>query len=196
MKILIASNNKKKIAELRAILEKDIPDIEMLSLSDVGFFSEIVEDGNTLSENALIKANAPKSEYITVADDTGLFVDALGGAPGIYTARYAGEECDSDANINKLLASLDGVGEKERTAHFETVIACRFPSGESFCVTGRCDGTIASERLGDGGFGYDPVFVCKKTGLSFSQMGTDEKNKVSHRAKAIAAFAEEFKKRI
>ena len=123
MKILLASHNKKKIAELQAIMATVSKDIEVVSMSDIGFTDEIVEDGNTFEENALIKSRTgARLGYITVADDSGLMVDALGGAPGVYSARYAGEECDDEKNNRKLLDELSAVSDDKRTARFVSVV--------------------------------------------------------------------------
>ena len=144
MKILLASHNKNKIAELEALLKTVCADAEVVSLSDVGFTDEIIEDGTTFEENALIKARTgARLGYITVADDSGLMVDALGGAPGVYSARYAGEDGNTEKNNAKLLAALQGVPQDKRTAHFVSVIACVFPDGrEDIVVRGECPGEI------------------------------------------------------
>ena len=130
MKILLASHNKKKIAELQTLMCTVSSDIEVISMSDIGFNEEIIEDGETFKDNALIKSRTgAKLGYITVADDSGLMVDALNGAPGVYSARYAGEECDDEKNNQKLLCALDGLSQDKRTAKFVSVVACSFPDG-------------------------------------------------------------------
>jgi len=198
MDIVIASNNPHKIEEMRAILSKNIPDIRLLSLSEAGFTGEIEETGKTLEENALIKAKAAASlGFIAVADDTGLEVDALNGEPGVYSARYAGKGHDNDANNEKLLRSLSGVPNDKRSARFVTVIACVFPdSNETISVRGVCEGKILTRLRGKRGFGYDPLFYYPPLQKTFSQMRAEEKNEISHRARAIKAFASEFKKKI
>jgi len=194
MKFVLASNNAKKISEMRRILEKIAPDVELLSLADVGYISDIEENGKTFVENALIKARVPASlGYIGIADDSGLAVDALGGAPGVYSARYAGEGHDDKANKAKLLRELEGVADEDRMAHFVCVIACVFP--ESYGISpivceGRCDGIITREERGDGGFGYDPLFYVPSEGATFAEIPPERKNEISHRGRALRAFAE------
>lgn len=196
MKILLASHNKGKIAELQALMHKISPEIEVLSMSDIGFHAEIVEDGDTFSANALIKSRTgAKFGYITVADDSGLMVDALGGAPGVYSARYAGEECDNAKNNEKLLQELRGLPAEKRTAKFVSVVACSFPDGrEDIVVRGECSGSILTEYRGDGGFGYDPLFWYAPFGKTYAEMTAEEKNRISHRGMAMQKFAEEFAK--
>lgn len=196
MKILLASHNKGKIAELQALMYKISPEIEVLSMSDVGFFDEIVEDGDTFAANALIKSRTgAKMGYITVADDSGLMVDALDGAPGVYSARYAGEECDNAKNNEKLLHALAGLPAEERGAKFVSVVACSFPDGrEDIVVREECPGTILTEYRGDGGFGYDPLFWYAPFSKTYAEMTAEEKNQISHRGMAMQKFAEEFAK--
>ena len=198
MKIVLASSNKKKIAELRAILSSILEgeDIEVITLHDAGIDTEIEENGNSFDENALIKANvAASTGMIGVADDSGLVVHALNGEPGIYSARYAGEHGNDSANNAKLLKNLEG--KTDRSAHFACSIACAFPDGsEPIVVQGRIDGERLKEARGEGGFGYDPLFWVESHGKSFAEMPAEEKNKISHRAKALEKFSEEFKKRM
>ena len=195
MKIVLASRNAKKIKELRELLSENIPDIEILSLDDVGIYGEIEENGDTFEANAYIKAStAAKSGYIGVGDDSGLEVDALGGAPGVYSARYSGEHGDDEANNTLLLKNLEG--ESNRHARFVSCIACVFPEKykiEPYTVRGCVEGEILTERHGDGGFGYDPLFYYSPFGKTLAEVTADEKNKVSHRANAIRAFAEKLK---
>ena len=194
MKIVFASGNKHKIEEFGAILKKYIPDIEVLSMKEVGIFDDIVEDGNTFEENAMIKARAvAKYGYIGVADDSGLSVDALGGAPGIYSARYAGEHGNDKKNNRKLLEDMKN--EKNRRGAFVSAIACAFPEGmtfEDFTVRGECVGEILYEERGEGGFGYDPLFFVASHNKTFGELTPDEKNSISHRAVATELFAKEF----
>ena len=193
MKVVLASQNKHKIGELQALLSKHIPDVQVLSLSDVGFEGEIIEDGQSFTENALIKARAAASAgYIGIGDDSGLSVRALGGAPGIYSARYAGEHGNDKANNTLLLKNLEK--ESDRYAEFVCAIACVFPDGrEPICVEGRTGGTIIDEYRGEGGFGYDPLFYYGEFGKTFAEMTADEKNSISHRGKAIEALADKLK---
>lgn len=196
MKILLASHNKNKIAELEALLKTVCADAEVVSLSDVGFTDEIIEDGTTFEENALIKARTgARFGYITVADDSGLMVDALGGAPGVYSARYAGEDGNTEKNNAKLLAALQGVPQDKRTAHFVSVVACVFPDGrEDIVVRGECPGEILTSPRGKTGFGYDPLFWYAPFGKTYAEMTAEEKNSISHRGVAMQAFAKAFAK--
>lgn len=198
MKIVFASGNKHKIEEFGAILSRYIPDIEILSMKEVHILDDIVEDGLTFEENALIKARTvAKYGYIGVADDSGLSVDALGGAPGIYSARYAGEHGNDKKNNLKLLEDMKNI--ENRAGAFVCVIACAFPensSNEDFCVRGECRGTILYEEKGEGGFGYDPLFFVEEYGKTFGELSSDEKNKISHRAVATKLFAKAFCKKI
>lgn len=197
MKIVLASQNKKKIKELRAILSETMgEELEVLSLADVGIFDDIVEDGNSFAENSLIKARAAAaSGYIGIADDSGLSVDALDGAPGIFSARYAGEHGNDAANNAKLLRELDGLPPEKRTAAFVCAVSCVFPDGrEPIVVEGRCPGVILYEEHGEGGFGYDPLFYYPELEKSFAELTAEEKNAISHRGRALREFAKVFKK--
>ena len=197
MKILLASNNAHKIAEIKAILRRDVGEsIELLSLSDVGFHEEIKENGSTFEENALIKARAgAKTGYICMADDSGLSVDALSGAPGVYSARYAGEPSNTENNNKKLLSALKGV--EDRGAAFVSVIALVFPKeGTGFTVRGECRGVILDELRGNGGFGYDPLFFREEENKTFAELTAEEKNRVSHRARSMELFAKLLKNKL
>lgn len=194
MKIVFASGNKHKIEEFGAIVRKYIPDVTVLSMKEVGILDDIVEDGETFEENAMIKARTvAKYGYVGVADDSGLSVDALGGAPGIYSARYAGEHGNDKKNNQKLL--FDMKDETNRSCAFVSAIACAFPSDlpyEDFVVRGECRGTLLHEERGVGGFGYDPMFFVEKYGKTFGELLPDEKNEISHRAVATELFAKKF----
>lgn len=187
-KLVMATNNAHKLEEIRRIAGDSL---EVLSLADIGCHDDIPETGSTLEENALIKARWIKEKYgyDCFADDTGLEVDALGGAPGVYSARYAGESCDSSANMARLLRELEGVEAAKRTARFRTVIAL-IRKGETKLVEGRVEGVITTEAAGDSGFGYDPIFMPEDSGLTFAQMDADAKNAISHRGRATAALLE------
>ena len=193
MKIVLASKNAHKIKELQTLLSKNIEDIEILSLDEVGIVDEIEENGATYEENALIKARAAASTgYIGVGDDSGLSVRALGGAPGVFSARYAGVHGDNEANNAALLKNLEG--ESDRFAEFVCTIACVFPDGrEPIVVEGRTAGIIIDAARGSEGFGYDPLFFYEPLGKTFAEITADEKNAISHRGKAIEAFAERLK---
>ena len=193
LKIVLASRNKKKIRELETFLAGIPSDKEILSLDDIGFHDEIVEDGKTFAENSLIKASVPaKLGYIGVADDSGLEVDALNGAPGVYSARYSGEGATDEKNNAKLLSELENVPDGKRTARFRTVVTCAFPDGTYFQVDGSCEGRILRAPEGSDGFGYDPLFWYAPFEKTFASLTPEEKNAVSHRGKAMRKFAEEL----
>lgn len=182
--IVFASHNAHKVAELRRICG---PGVTIKSLSDLGVSEDIPEDGLTLDANAEAKARWVYERFglECFADDTGLEVDALGGAPGVHTARFAGPECDSNANVDLLLKRLEGAA--DRRARFRTVVAHIDSTGHLTLFHGTAEGTIATERKGTAGFGYDPVFVpAESDGRSFAQMDPDEKNAISHRGRAVA----------
>lgn len=193
MKFIIATNNQKKLKELERILNP--LGINAVSAKDEGIsLDDVEETGITFAENALLKAEAAfkKTGLPSVADDSGLCVDALDGRPGIHSARYAGENAtDSDKN-NKLLSELKDVPEKDRTAHFTCAICCILPDGEKIEVEGRCEGSIAFEPHGNGGFGYDPIF--KYSDKSYAELSSDEKDSISHRGKALRKLKTELEK--
>ena len=194
MKLVFASGNKHKIEEFSAIIRKYIPEIEVVSMKDVGIFDDIVEDGDTFEANAMIKSKAVASNgYIGVGDDSGLSVDALGGAPGIYSARYAGDHGNDKKNNAKLLEDMKD--EANRSCAFVSTIACAFPNGSEysdFVVRGECQGELLYEERGNGGFGYDPLFFVEKYGKTFGELLPKEKNEISHRAVATELFARKF----
>ncbi len=177
-KIVFATNNKHKLDEIRKISEEKL---EILSLNDINCRTDIPETGTTLEENALIKARFVKDNfgYDCFADDTGLEVKALDGAPGVYSARYAGEDCRAEDNIRKLLTNLEGIS--DRRAAFRTVIALLI-GDEQYFFEGAIHGKIIDEKRGESGFGYDPVFVPDGYEQTFAELGEDIKNKISHRA--------------
>ena len=194
LKLVLASRNRKKIAELETLLSSLASKVQVLSLDDIGFHDDIVEDGDTFAANSLIKSSVPaRLGYIGIADDSGLSVDALDGAPGVYSARYSAEGTDT-ANNAKLLAALADVPDDKRTARFCTVVTCAFPDGTCFQVEGVCEGTILHAPDGEGGFGYDPLFYYAPYGKTFAALTPEEKNSVSHRGKAMRAFVEKFTK--
>lgn len=195
MKIVVASRNRHKLTELQALLSEYIPSVELLSLDDVGFEGDIVENGTSFEENAYIKARAAASTgYIGLGDDSGLSVRALNGAPGIYSARYAGEHGDDAANNRLLLKQLEG--KTDRAAEFVCVLACVFPQApeRSCAFRGSVEGRIIDEYRGKGGFGYDPLFFYEPLGRTFAELDAEEKNSVSHRNRAVKLFAEALKK--
>lgn len=189
MKLVFATNNRHKLDEVRAIVGDRV---EVLSLNDIGCHDDIPETADTLQGNALIKARYIHEKFGVdcFADDTGLEVEALDGAPGVYSARYAGEECDSEANMKKLLQNL--TGKSNRNAQFRTVIALII-KGEEKLFNGIVKGTITEEKRGDSGFGYDPVFVPEGFSESFAQMSVDMKNSISHRYRATRELSNYLK---
>ena len=194
MKVFIATKNQKKLMELCRILTP--MGFEVLSEKDLEKpLAEIEETGTTFRENAVLKAKAGLNAtgYISVADDSGICVDYLSGAPGIFSARYSGGN-DEDNN-DKILKELDGVPYEKRTAHYTCAIACVFPDGRELTVEGKCYGYIATERQsGNGGFGYDPLFISEKG--PFSRLTAEQKDEISHRGKALRLFKNELEKYI
>jgi len=210
-KIVFASGNAGKIREMTDLINKHLVgrddlgapqrEIELLGLKDIGFTDEIIEDGGTFEANAELKARAvfEKTGMICFADDSGLCVDYLNGDPGVDTALYGGtngKKPHIDISINKLLQELSGVPDDKRAAHFICVICCIVSPAEKFFVSGRCDGFITREKIGEFGFGYDPVFYYPPKNRTFAEISDEEKNKISHRAKAAEQFAEKIVKYI
>lgn len=180
MQLVFASNNKNKILEIQSML----PDtIKILSLESIGCYEEIPETADTIEGNAILKANyvTQKYGYDCFADDTGLEVESLNGEPGVFSARYAGEQCNSDDNMNKLLKALSE--KNNRNAQFKTVIALNL-NGKQYLFTGIARGKITLEKIGTQGFGYDPIFQPEDYLETFAQLSLDIKNKISHRGKA------------
>jgi len=203
IQMVFASNSAHKIREMNYLINKNLTgyEIELLGVKDIGFTDEIIEDGATFEENAEIKARAVfgKTGMICFGDDSGLCVDYLNGAPGIYSARYgsvAGERPIMETSINKLLNELKDVPDDKRTAHFYCAIYCVIDKNTSFCVSGKSEGIITREKIGENGFGYDPVFYYPKKKKTFAQLTDGEKNKISHRALATEQFAKEIVKYI
>lgn len=184
MKILIATGNRHKFLEISAILKS--PHLVLVGLRDVGAVSEVEEDGDTFEANAVKKAVtlARFSGLWTLADDSGLEVDALGGEPGVRSARYAGEPSNDAANNAKLLENLEGVA--NRSARFRCAIALSDPCGKARTVSGACEGTLLGALKGQGGFGYDPLFVPAGYEMTFAEIPAEVKNAISHRARALA----------
>ena len=190
MKLVLASKNEKKLREMNEILSG--MGVEVCSQADAGVDVDVEETGTTFEENSLLKAKAvmEASGLPAIADDSGLCVDALNGAPGVYSARYGGEGLD-DAGRYRLLLSSMPAG-RPRAAKFVSVITCCFPNGDVLTARGECPGTIAFAPMGEGGFGYDPVFFLPKLKKTFAQLSAEEKNAVSHRGKALEAFQAEL----
>jgi XTP/dITP diphosphohydrolase len=195
VKLVVASANPDKGAEIRSILGATLADLDLTSRP--ASVPDVDETGSTLVENARLKASAVAAATgeAAVADDTGLVVDALGGAPGVWSARFAGEDATYADTVAKLLAELAGVDPGRRTARFETVALVRWPDGREVVATGVVEGVIATEARGDGGFGYDPVFVpAEGGGRTFAELTADEKHALSHRGRAFRALAAELAK--
>lgn len=188
MKLVIATRNVHKLEEIRAIF--DFEDLEVTSAFDYPEIPDVIEDGDTFEANARKKAKeiAVATGCWALGDDSGLMVDALGGAPGVFSARYAGEPCSYQNNNTKLLRELDGVD--DRSAHFVTVIALSNPKGETRTVSGECHGRIISQLRGDNGFGYDPLFIPDGYEQTFAELESVVKNSISHRANALRAASE------
>ena len=190
--LLLATHNRHKVKELREMIGADqvlSSLFDVLSFEDIGYHEDIIEDGDSFEENALIKAKIGAAlGYITVADDSGLSVDALHGAPGVYTARYAGENATDEENRACLLRALKDVAWEERGAKFISAIACVFPDGQQFTVFGECPGAILFEERGERGFGYDSLFYHEGIGKSFAEATDSEKNAISHRGVAMEQF--------
>ena len=186
MKLVLASKNQKKLVEMRDILSH--MGVEVCLQSDVGVDVDVEETGTTFEENSLLKARAvmEASGLPAIADDSGLCVDALGGAPGVYSARYGGPGLDDVGRYRLLLENMKG--QMPRTAKFVSVITCCFPNGDVISARGECPGTIAFAPMGEGGFGYDPVFFIPGLKKTFAQLTPEEKNAISHRGKALELF--------
>jgi XTP/dITP diphosphohydrolase len=192
-KFVLASGNEHKLIEIKKVL-KDFG-IEIVTMADVGLGDlEIVEDGKTFEENSLIKAKEVirRTGLPTIADDSGLMVDYLDGAPGVYSARFAGENVTYEDNNDKLLDVLKNVPESNRGAKFVTVITLLFPMGDIIVARGEISGRILKERRGQNGFGYDPLFYVQEYEKSFAEMPLDLKNKISHRGKALVSLKEQL----
>lgn len=190
MVFAVATNNQKKLKEIQRIL--DSFGITAKTLKELDIETEIEENGTTFEENALIKAKtiAEICNLPTISDDSGLEVDALCGKPGVYTARFAGEHATDDENIDKLLAEMEGVEKEKRTARFVSAVCLYMPDGRNTVCRGTCEGWIGYERIGDGGFGYDPVFMVGD--ISYSQMSPQDKDAISHRGSALRQLKEKI----
>ncbi|MDR1879497.1 MAG: non-canonical purine NTP diphosphatase [Tannerellaceae bacterium] len=185
MELVFTTHNRHKLDEVRKILSRKV---DLISLDEIGCFDDIPETASTLEGNALLKARYVKERYgyDCFADDTGLEVEALGNAPGVYSARYAGDAQDAEANMNRLLDEMRG--EENRNARFRTVIALILDSGE-YLFEGIINGTIITAKRGTAGFGYDPIFVPCRYTKTFAELGDDIKNGISHRSQAVAKLA-------
>lgn len=203
-KIVFATGNAGKMREIREILSDT--DMEILSMKEAGIEADIVEDGTTFEENAVIKAKAVArilaghtEEYcdaVVLADDSGLEIDALNKEPGIYSARYMGEDTPYSVKSRNLIERLAGVPDERRTARFVCAIAAAFPDGDVFTTYGVIEGRIGYEEKGNNGFGYDPIFYVPEYGCTTAELTEEQKNQISHRGRALEAMKEELKKRI
>ena len=190
--VVVATSNAHTVTEIEAILAPVMPGVTFCALGQLGSFPEPVEDGDTFAANALIKARAAcdATGLPAVADDSGLVVDALGGAPGILSARYAGTHGDDAANNAKLFAEMEGVAGPERTARFHSSVVLVYPDGRTVTGEGDCEGMVGHELRGEHGFGYDPLFWPKETpGRTMAELEPEEKNAISHRFHALADLA-------
>ncbi|WP_321971345.1 RdgB/HAM1 family non-canonical purine NTP pyrophosphatase [Paratractidigestivibacter sp.] len=193
--VVVATGNAHKVVEIEAILSRVLPDVRFVALGELGDFPDPVEDGEDFAANALIKARAAQEQagcYLAVADDSGLCVDALDGAPGIYSARWAGEHGNDEANNEKLLAELTDVADADRGAHFHSSVV--FVRGDEVLVgNGDCPGTIGRVPRGNNGFGYDPLFWPDETpSRTMAELALDEKNRISHRFHALEDLASQL----
>ena len=188
MKYVLASNNKDKMVEMKRILEG----IDIISQSEAGLHLEVEETGTTFAENALLKAKTACDalNMPAIADDSGICVDALGGAPGVYSARYGGEGLDDVGRLNLLLKNMEN--EENRAAKFVCSIACVMPNGDVITADGEVHGVLLREPRGSGGFGYDPIFYVPELGVTTAEMTMEDKNKISHRGRALRAFKEKL----
>ena len=189
MKLVFASHNQNKVNEIKSLLPKTV---DVLSLTDIGFLDEIAETGLTLDENSQIKARTvfEKTGYFCFADDTGLEIEALNFEPGVFSARYAGDQKNDSENIEKVLLNLQGI--TNRNARFRTVITLLIGQ-EEYSFEGRVEGKIITEKRGEFGFGYDPIFIPENESKTFAEMPLEEKNKFSHRARAFQNMIEFLK---
>ena len=192
-KIIFATGNADKMKEIREILS-DL-DAEVLSMKEAGVQADIVEDGKTFEENAVIKATAicRLTGEVVLADDSGLEIDYLNKEPGIYSARYMGENTDYHVKNGNLIERLSGIPDEKRTARFVCAIAAAFPDGSVKTVRGTMEGRIGYEEKGENGFGYDPIFFLPEYGCTSAELSMEEKNKISHRGKALQAIKEELR---
>lgn len=193
MDFILATNNMKKLGEMQRILSPlgiNVVTAKMLGIT----LEDVEENGETFEDNAKLKAHAACREtgMPAIADDSGLCVDYLNGAPGVYSARFAGEHGNDEKNNDLLLEKLEGVPEEKRTAHYVCAVCCTFPDGREIVVRGECGGVIGFQRDGDQGFGYDPLFLVN--GKSFGRYTAGEKDEISHRGKALRLLTEELEK--
>lgn len=191
--VIIATKNAGKAGEFRQLFQPY--GVTVKSLLDFPDAEDVAETGTTFTENAILKAEAIAAQYgeATIADDSGLAIDILSGRPGVYSARYAGEEKNDQANIDKVLSQLEGTSLQQRTAHFHCVLAASVPRHQTETFSGTCDGLITQERIGKGGFGYDPIFYIPDKGRTMAALTNKEKNQISHRAIALGRLIKNWR---
>lgn len=201
MKVIFATGNSGKMEEIRTIMS-DLG-IEVLSMKEAGVEADVVEDGKTFEENAMIKASAiaalaqvKEMDAVVMADDSGLEIDYLGKEPGVYSARYAGRETSYDIKNHLLLSRMKGVPDEERTARFVCAIAAVFPDGSREVVRGTMEGRVAYEPAGENGFGYDPIFYLPEYGCTSAQLSPEKKNEISHRGKGLRMMRDVMEKKL
>ena len=195
MRLIFATGNKGKMNEIREIMSDSVP---VLSMAEAGVSTDVEEDGNSFMENSFIKARAVArtckekgiDDAIVLADDSGLVVDALNGEPGIYSARYLGEDTPYSIKNAKIIERLNGVSDEDRTARFVCAIACVMPDGREYSAEATYEGAIGYEERGEHGFGYDPIFYLPDRGVYSAELDPDEKNRISHRGKALRMMKE------
>ena len=195
MRLIFATGNKGKMNEIREIMSDSVP---VLSMAEAGVSTDVEEDGNSFMENSFIKARAVArtckekgiDDAIVLADDSGLVVDALNGEPGIYSARYLGEDTPYSIKNAKIIERLNGVSDEDRTARFVCAIACVMPDGREYSAEATYEGAIGYEERGEHGFGYDPIFYLPDRGVYSAELDSDEKNRISHRGKALRMMKE------
>lgn len=192
--IMIATKNEGKVKEFEQLFQQF--GVRVQSLLDIADAPDVEETGATFSENATLKAETISKQYgqTVIADDSGLVIDALDGRPGVYSARYAGEQKDDEANIDKVLRELEGVPLEKRTAHFVCVLAVAIPEKKTATFTGSCDGLIMREQAGKNGFGYDPIFYLPEKGKTMAELTKQEKNRISHRAIALQKLVDNWRR--
>ncbi|WLD92278.1 XTP/dITP diphosphatase [Alkalihalobacillus sp. AL-G] len=184
-KIIIATHNEGKVREFKSMFDEF--GVSVQSLKDLDYHEEVEETGSTFKKNASLKAEVIAEHFNepVLADDSGLVVDALDGEPGVYSARYAGEDKDDRANVEKVLRKMEGVENKKRTARFVCVLAVAIPGKTTYTIEGKCEGVITQQPIGENGFGYDPIFYVPSFLKTLAQMESQEKNQISHRANAL-----------
>ncbi|MFD1735986.1 XTP/dITP diphosphatase [Bacillus salitolerans] len=192
-KVIVATKNRGKVQDFKQLFQRK--GYEVISLLEIPSSPDIDETGTTFVQNAILKAEGISDilQTMVIADDSGLSIDALGGKPGIFSARYAGDHKNDEDNLNKVLKELHGVKEEDRTARFHCALALAVPGRDTITVEGTCEGFITEEPIGDNGFGYDPIFFVREKNKTMAQLTKEEKNEISHRANALRKLEETMK---